>query len=693
MKKFKIIVCLCLILGAVATAFFPCLKNGFTNWDDAEYITENPVIRSLSLRNIKTIFSSVIFANYHPITVLSFMIEYRLFKFNPYYYHLNNLQLHLFNCLLVFWLVFILCGRASVALLTALLFGVHPLQVESVAWISERKGLLCGLFFIGAIISYLYYLRKERRSVYYYFSILLFIFSLLCKPVALSLPLVLLLVDYSYRRKKIAIRDKIPFFIVSSFFGIVAVYAQYAGEAIRPEGVFNIVDKLTVAIYALMFYLAKILMPLKLACVYPFSAMKDPHLFIYSFTLLLGVTAVFIKSKEQRRKIIFGSGFFFIAILPALQFVPIGQVRVADRYVYLPLLGIAYIASEGCVWLYQRAQKRVMVRISLLIIPAVVIATLSFLSWRRCQIWHNNVTLWNDVLHNYPEVYTAYLNRGNDYLGKGGLDAAIADYSKTLEINPRAARAYSNRATVYLKKGDLEQALSDCNKALEINPRKADAYSNRGVVYQRKGDFEQALSDYSKALAIDPRAAVAYGNRATVYIKKGDFEQALRDLNKALEINPYNAQAYNNRGNIYQNKGDLSRAIADYSKTLEIDPNYANAYNNRGNIYQNKGDLDRAIAEYDKASGIDSHKSESYYNRGVAYQKKGNLEHAITDYNKAIEIDSRCAKAYNNRAVIYFKKREYSRSWEDIRKAQMLGYEVNIEFIEEVKKALGSGRN
>ena len=167
MRKFEIIVCLCLILGVVAAAFFPCLKNGFTNWDDPEYITENPLIRSFSLQNLKTIFSSFIFANYHPITILSFMLEYSFFQFNPYNYHLTNLLLHLSSCLLVFWLVFVITGRISVAILTALLFGVHPLQVESVAWISERKGLLCGFFFLGAIISYLYYLRKERISAYY----------------------------------------------------------------------------------------------------------------------------------------------------------------------------------------------------------------------------------------------------------------------------------------------------------------------------------------------------------------------------------------------------------------------------------------------------------------------------------------------------------------------------------------------
>jgi tetratricopeptide (TPR) repeat protein len=224
------------------------------------------------------------------------------------------------------------------------------------------------------------------------------------------------------------------------------------------------------------------------------------------------------------------------------------------------------------------------------------------------------------------------------------------------------------------------------NDTVRKSPNKARPYNNRGNTYKNKGDLDQAISDYNKAIEINPNLADAYSNRGAVYQDKGNLDQALSDCNKAIKINPNYAEAYNNRGNIYQSKGNLDQALSDCNKAIKINPNCAEAYNNLGNAYASKGNLDQAISDYNKAIEINPNDADAYYNRGIVYQNKNDSNQAILNYNKAIEINPNYAKAYNNRAIAYFKKKEYDKSWKDIYRAQMLGYKVRPEFIEQLKK-------
>jgi tetratricopeptide (TPR) repeat protein len=221
------------------------------------------------------------------------------------------------------------------------------------------------------------------------------------------------------------------------------------------------------------------------------------------------------------------------------------------------------------------------------------------------------------------------------------------------------------------------------------SPLKARTYNNRGIAYQNKGNIDQAVLDYNKAIEINSNYALAYNNRGLAYQNKGNLDQAILDYNKAIEINSNYALAYNNRGLAYQDKGNIDQALLDYNKAIEIDPNCALAYYNRGLTYQNKGNLDQAILDYNKAIEIDPNYADVYYNRGVFYQDKDNIDQALLDYNRAIEINSNYVLAYNNRSVIYFKKQEYNKSWEDVRKMQILGREVQPEFIKQLKEASG----
>lgn len=524
MPKLKLSLSLCLILIIVFTAFLPFLKNGFVNWDDDRYVTENTVIASLSLNSIKGIFTSFYMGNYHPITMLFYLFEFRLFKLNPFGYHAASLLLHLSNCLLVFLLILLLTGRLSVALLTVIFWGIHPLTVESVAWASETKGLLCALFYLLSIICYIFYVRENRTGKYYYFSLLLFVLALLAKPIAVSLPLMLFLMDYMLKRKgdKDIVIDKIPFFVFSFIFGAISISAQYAFGAVRVESLSNLLDKIMIASYCIVFYLNKIFIPVNFACLYPYPAriggLLPPEFFLSPFIVLILSLAVFF-SKKHTRKLIFGSLFFLISLFPALQFVPISLSIVADRYAYMASIGIFYLVGEGVVWLFTHKIKYCHpVRISIALSMLVILLILFSLTGDRCRVWNSSIALWNDVLKKYPNIAMAHNQRGLLFLDNGEYNKAYRDFKDAVEISSNYNRYiifksdkyyYLNLGNSYRAMGRNRGALLTFENALKLYPDFDEIYFNIADIYDSEGDADKAIIFYKKTLQINPKHASA----------------------------------------------------------------------------------------------------------------------------------------------------------------------------------------
>jgi len=349
-KQIKLFLPLIAILFITYLSFSPSIKAGFINWDDNEYVTENPDIRSLSFDNIKKISSSFYVGCYLPITMLSYSIEYHYYKLDPHIYHSVNLILHLINCLLVYWLFILLCRNKFIAFAVALLFGIHPLHVESVAWISERKDLLYSLFFILSLIFYIYYRESEKRDrkilKYYFLSIISFLLSLFSKPMAVSLPIILLLIDYLFHTpiKAKIFTEKISFFLLSLIFGIVAILGQQTAGATSSKSTFALADNILIACHGIILYLYKLIIPINLSAIYPYPKSVMSSCILSPFILLIIFGGV-IYSLKYTRKILFGFLFFLITILPVLKLVPIGYAMIADRYTYIPYLGIFYIIS------------------------------------------------------------------------------------------------------------------------------------------------------------------------------------------------------------------------------------------------------------------------------------------------------------------------------------------------------------
>jgi len=539
MKNHKIILSLCLILAIPAISFFPCLKNDFLNWDDPQYVTENKMITELSWRNIETIFDSIYMGHYHPLTLLSYALEYRFFKLNPFAYHLTNLILHLMNGLLVFWLMMMLKGGVLTSLAVSLLFGIHPLHVESVAWISERKDLLCSFFFLGSLVVYLTYL-KTRGMRFYFLSLFLFLLSLLSKSMAVTLPLVLVLCDYLLDRKfdRKSLIEKIPFWVIAFIFGIIASFALRSSGMVDPKSSLSFLKNIFIMSEVLTSYFSKLILPIKLSCLYP-SIQGIGGVWSYvSLTTIIGFLIAGILLGRYNKTITFGTLLFFITILPVL------PVRImADRYIYIPSIGLFFIAAEGFYWLYRSKLEPIkIVKPIFAILLIGILGTFSFLTWERCQVWEDSISLWSNVLKNYPSLQIAYNNRGTAYLRRGDYDKAIFDYDQALRINPnffkKAYDLYDNRGSAYLMKGDYERAIADYDQALRIKPNDANSYHNRGTAYLYKGDPEKAIADFNKALEINPGYAETYFNKALACEKIGHFKEAIEAYRGFIENVP-----------------------------------------------------------------------------------------------------------------------------------------------------------
>lgn len=530
-KKTAIIFAAALIIIITFFSFLNCLKNGFVSWDDDIYVTNNPLIRDLSLKGIIKIFTTIHFWLYKPLAIFSFALEYHFFKLAPGGYHAVNLALHLFNCALVFSLIFILTGKLEIGFIVGILFGVHPLHAESVAWVSELKDVLYSLFFLSGLIFYFYSEQGARRK-FHYLAVLSFVLSLLVKPMGIVFPFILLLCDYLLRRK-ISIKNKIIFFVIAG--GFLLFTFCISSEYISEENQFSHFDSLLIANYSLLFYLAKLILPISLSVIYPLPQKSAGALplafFIAPLAVFLLGLSVFL-SKRYTKKLIFGSLFFLICVLPALQLVPSGNAIVADRYSYLPSIGIFYIAAVSIEWFYKVKLKNQLIgRVLAWGILIITVGTFSFLTRQRCNVWQNDATFWEDAVKMYPP----------------DVRERIVFYTKELEKHPDSLEAYNNLAVSYGNIGNHRYAILLCLQAIKLYPDSAAAYNNLAAAYGYSRNFARAIESALKAVELNPGYASAYNNLAVAYFYSKRYllaqEYAQKALSYGYEVDPGFLQA------------------------------------------------------------------------------------------------------------------------------------------------------
>ena len=615
-------------------AFSPSLKNGFTNWDDNVYIGENMLIKDFSAENIKKIFNPdfAVSNNYHPITILSLALDYKLSGYKAKTFHITNLLFHLLNTILVFWFIFLLSDKKIVvAAIVAIFFGIHPMHVESVAWISERKDLLYTFFFMAALISYYKYISAQgkRKTTLYIITLLFFLFSILSKAMAVVLPVVLLLLDYYKTRKisKYVFLEKIPFFALSLFFGILA--SEIQSGAIAKLETFTWVQRFSFASYGMINYIIKLILPLNLSCFYPYPNLVSGHLpiifYVTSFIVIVLFTIIFISIKRNKF-LAFGFLFYFFTIALVLQFISVGQVIMADRYSYLPYVGLLFTIAMAYDWLQQQTIKYLIVFkkiASLLLFICIPISI--FYTYERNKIWKNSAILWTDAISKYPSS-EAYRNRGSylvnktDYdlgskrVDENEYDKALQDFNISIKMCATNSKVFINRANIYGLKNQFELALSDYSSAIKLDSTDAQTFFNRAITYSIMKQYNNALEDYSKALRLNPSLIIAKENRAYAYVDNGEYEKAIADLNELMEIKPNNANYYFYRAFAYYKTQKTTAALADNTYAIQLNPEYSAAYFNRSIINKSLGNYKIALEDALNAERLNYAIDKNYIN-------------------------------------------------------------------------------
>lgn len=591
------------VMAFTALLYANALTNGFTNYDDDFYILKNPFLADHSFNGIKAVFSSFYVGNYHPLTTLTFLFEYTFFGLNPLPYHFTNVLLHVLNTWLVFRVVLQLSGKQVTALVAAVLFAAHPLHVESVAWVSERKDVLYTFFYLLSIHWYLLYTQADYKPRRYIIALLLFLASLLSKSAAVTLPVLLLAIDI-YKGRKIAgkaIIDKIPFFILSLTFGIIAIMSQKAGGAIRDlSAIHSFTERIFIFTYGLSSYLVWLVLPVRLSAMHFLHNMHGgalPWEYYASLPFLLLVGWCILRPSRYRKELVFGAAFFIITISVMLQIIAVGGAVTAERYTYVPYIGFFYVAGQ---WIAEHINTN---RRSLLLIAgSTLLLIFSAITWNRIGVWKSGDTLFTDAIQKDPEAYFGYWMRGNLESGEARYEEALADYNNAIKFNPDFEDLYYDRGHAYFETGQPAQAIKDYTMAITLKPDMAQAYNDRGWAGFKTGDTSNAITDIDRAISLDPALADAYNNRGAIHYSSGNFDKALPDFDKAIELRPAFNLAYFNRAVLRANKRDFQGALADFDALLAIKPDDYNALYSRGLVKYNLKDNTGACADWNAAA-------------------------------------------------------------------------------------------
>ncbi len=678
-----------LIAIIITTVFiyFNVLKFDFIyNWDDQDYIIDNPDIKNLNIESIKQFFTTFYNNNYQPVTMVLYAIEYKLGNGNSFVFHLFNIIIHFLNTVLVFKLIQAFSPKnIIVPLITASLFAIHPMHIESVAWISELKDVLYSCFFLSSLIAYTHFLRTKKHTT---LIIVIFLFLLACmsKSAAVILPLVLLAIDYYYDRTpdwRVLI-EKIPFFAISLLFGIVAIKSQ--GSAIKemaPD--MSALEHIAIVSFSFCSYLVKALLPFKLSALYPYPLELQgtlPIIYYLSILLLIIVFAAVWFSQKWGKEIAFGFMLFLLTILLVIQFVPVGAASMADRYTYIPYIGLFFIIGNFVAFIHTRYTAYKNILSGFLIICFI---SYSILSYSRVNIWKNDETLFTDVINKYPHCSIAYLNRGTyfyNYLTTTtGNDAdktkymqhAITDFENALKYplsDANKARAYLGLGKVNGSLNNFEAAIQDLTKCIAIDQSyRLNAFVERGSIYlnhyageaflndttKRNDYLHKSINDFKSALKLqgkDNLKGLIYYNLSTAESKLGNLKDAISYISFAIKINPNSLNGYFSRCGYEVSFGDYNGGIADCNLIIQLDPQNTKAYFSRAYIEYEMGDFKSTINDLTFVLSLDKNNSTAYTLRGNAYNNLKKFSMAIEDYNKAIEINPNDLVAIGNRNKI-----------------------------------------
>jgi len=617
---------LSLVLTAlVFAAFQPALDNDFVGYDDTDYVTSNLVVqRGLNWEGVKWAFTSTEAANWHPLTWLSHMLDVQCHGLNPTGHHLSSVLLHMVSTVLLFLGLRLMTGATWRSWLVAALFGLHPLRVESVAWVAERKDALSALGWFLTILVYAHYVKttgtdRNRRLILYFLALLCFAGGLMAKPMLVTLPFVLLLLDVwplkrlERQRLSALVLEKVPFLLLSAASSLVTFLVQKGAGAVDEH--MSLGYRLSNVLISFVRYVGKTLWPADLAFFYPHPP-QWPIGFIAAATLLLlAISALAFHLRRRQPSLLVGWCWFLGTLVPVIGLVQVGQQSIADRYTYLPSVGILIALVWGIHALV--ADRRPLAQ-GLALAGTVAALAGVVLTRQQTRVWKDTESLCRHAIAVTP----------NNYLAHDMLGAALE------------------------KQGKNAEALQEHLRALEINPNYADAHNNLAVALQHEGRLAEAVLHYQLALRGRPRYPEAHFNLAVALESDGQFDNAATEYSHAINLRPHYADARYNLGRLYGRLGRLDEAVVQFQETLRINPQLADAHNNLGVTLDRMGRLDQAIYHYQQAILERPDSPRTHFNLGVALGKAGQLDAAAQEFEAALRLKSDYNEAQTNLAAI-----------------------------------------
>ena len=680
-KQLQALIVLFLILSTLLV-YWRVLKFDFVNYDDDLYIMDNPHVQDgLTVESIAWAFTTTQAGNWHPLTWLSHMLDNQIYGLNPGRHHLTNLMFHIANTLLLFFLFKKMTGQLWPSAFIAALFALHPLHVESVAWISERKDVLSTFFWMLTMWRYICFVRQG--AIYNYMLVLLcYTLGLMAKPMLVSLPFVLLLTDYyPLNRLQLSngrttsqnwtmvsglVLEKIPLFVLAIIASVITFFVQKHGGAVASLDMMPLQYRVMNALISYVSYILKMIYPFNLAVFYPQAETLAWWKVIGACLLILTISFLAIKTIKKSPFFIVGWLWYLVTLVPVIGLIQVGSQSMADRYTYVPFIGLFLIITWGSSQIINRMDHA---KIILPLLAAVTLLTLMTVTFIQVGYWKNSITLFEHALAVSNDNWLIHNNLASTLQEKGRIDEAIEHYQEAVRIKPKYARAHSNLGSVLHEQGQIDEAIKHYQEALRVKPDYVKVHNNLGMALQGQGQIDDAIKHYKEAVRIRPDYVEAHTNLGNALQEKGQINAAIKHYKKVVHIKPNFGEAHNNLGVALHRKGQIDAAIKHFEEALRLKPDLAEEHNNLGFALHRLGRLDDAIRHYQEALRIKPDFVDAHNHLGNALQEQNRLDAAIKHYLEALSIKPNLADTHNNLAIALYNLGDTKRAMDHFRKA------------------------
>lgn len=646
-KLHIVLICAVLVLATV-TAYEPVRNNDFVGYDDYPYVTENPnVNKDISGKSIVWAFTTGYCNNWHPLTWLSHTLDCQLFGLNPAGHHIVNLLFHIANTLLLFWVLKRMTGAIWKSAFVAAVFALHPLHVESVAWTAERKDVLSGFFWMLTIAAYVRY--AERPCIRRYLPVILaFSLGLLSKPMVVTLPFVLLLLDWwplGRRQWGRLIVEKMPLFVLAASSSLITYIVQQQTGAMAGSDILPISIRATNALVSYISYISKMVYPSGLAVFYPHPLKLQIWQPIVSAVMLVAITTIVIYTGRRRRYLAVGWLWYLGTLIPVIGLVQVGLQAMADRYTYLPLIGIFIIVSWGAADLTAKWRYR---NVWLGITAGVILIALLVCTRTQAGYWQNSLTLFGRALDVTEDNQVMQTNYGNALLENGQIEESVKHFNEALRLRPEDFEARYNLGLAFLNLGKTDEAIACFTESLKTSNKPYKVHSDLGLAYVEKGEIDKAIGHYNEALRLEPGYVKAINNLGSALKKQGKIDEAIQQWERALQLQPDFANPHYNLGVMMAEQEKYNEAVNHLNEALRARPEWAEAHYELGGVYARQGKLKQAAEQFAAAVQLDPNYVEARVSLARTLLEAGQIWQAVGHYYKILQLEPDNIDALNN---------------------------------------------